>query len=275
MAGWFETVAVCLVALSGVFLGRVFSGFRRPHWLWGYFLPFVLIAMLVAARCANSLAFVPPLSWIAAGRAKFVILSIAVTMGLTTPLSRLPHRCQKVLICILMAVVVAWFSILPFLVPVLIKERLSNLATMVGSDGVCFQSTSYTCGPAAAVTALRKLGLPAHEGQLAVLAHTSPVAGTLPDCLRAALQERYSADGLKCLYRHFDSLAQLREAGITLAVVKDAFLLSHCVAVLEVSDKTVVVADPVLGKRSLSHKQFEQIWRFSGIVLRRETTQSI
>lgn len=275
MAGWLETIAVCLVALSGVFLGRVFSGFRRPHWLWGYFPPLVLIVMLAAVRCAGPLAFVPPLCWIAAGRAKFVILSIAVTMGLTTPLSRLPHRCQKVLICILMAVVVAWFSILPFLVPVLIKERLSNLATMVGSDGVCFQSTSYTCGPAAAVTALRKLGLPAHEGQLAVLAHTSPVAGTLPGCLCAALQNRYASDGLKCYYRHFDSLAQLREAGVTLAVVKEAFLLSHCVAVLEVSDHLITIADPALGKRSLSHKQFEQIWRFSGIVLMRGSTQSI
>jgi predicted double-glycine peptidase len=50
---------------------------------------------------------------------------------------------------------------LPFLVPALIKERLSNLTTRLDSNGICYQSTDYTCGPAAAVTALRRLGLQA------------------------------------------------------------------------------------------------------------------
>jgi len=101
------------------------------------------------------------------------------------------------------------------------------------------------------------------------------VAGTLPGCLQTALQNRYGADGLKCQYRHFDSIGQLKSAEVTLAVVRDAFLRDHCVAVLEVSDRMVTVADPVLGKKSLSHEQFEKIWRFSGIALKRTSTQSI
>jgi len=36
----------------------------------------------------------------------------------------------------------------------------------------------------------------------------------------------------------------------------------------------ITIADPVLGKKSLSHKQFEEIWRFSGIVLKRDSTHS-
>ena len=275
MNPWLETVVVALVALLGIFLGRTFSGFRKPCWMLGYFLSLLLIAMLVIARCSNALGFVPPFSWITAGRIRFVILSLAVTMGLTTPLSRLPHKLEKVTVCILMAVVVVWFSILPFLAPALIREHLSNLRTIVDSEGICFQTRDYTCGPAAAVTALRKLGLPAHEGEIAVLSHSSPVAGTLPWCLYTALQNRYGADGLKCQYRHFDSLGQLKTAGVTLAVVRDAFLSDHCVAVLEVSDHIITVADPVVGKRSMSHEQFEKIWRFSGIVLKRDSTQSI
>ena len=275
MNPWLETIGVIQIALLGIFLGRVFSGLRKPYWTLGYFLPSLLIAMLVLAKYNNALVFVPPFSWITAGRVRFIILALAATMGLTTPLSRLPRKCEKLIIGVLMAVVVVWFSVLPFLVPALIKDDLSNLKTIVNSNGICYQTTDYTCGPAAAVTALGKLGLAASEGEIAVLSHSSPVAGTLPRCLYTALKNRYGADGLKCQYRRFDSIAQLRNAGITLAVVRDAFLLDHCVAVLEVSDRMVTIADPVLGRILMSHEQFEKIWRFSGIVLKRVSTQSI
>ena len=274
MNPWLETIGVIQIALLGIFLGRVFSGLRKPYWTLGYFLPAVFVAMLVLARYNNALPFVPPFSWVIAGRVRFVILALAVTMGLTTPLSRLPRKCEKLTIGVLMVVVVAWFSVLPFLVPALIKDDLSNLKTIVNSSGICYQTTDYTCGPAAAVTALGKLGLSASEGEIAVLSHSSPVVGTLPRCLYTALKNRYGADGLKCQYRRFDSIAQLRNAGITLAVVRDAFLLDHCVAVLEVSDHMVTIADPVLGRTLMSHEQFEKIWRFSGIVLKRVSTQS-
>jgi hypothetical protein len=271
---WLETVGIILVALLGVFLGKAFSRPRKAYWVVGYFLSFLLIVFLAVTRYFNSLAFVPPFVWVAAGRVKFVIFSLAVTMGLTTPMSRLPYKFEKVVIYILMVVVVVWFSVLPFLVPALIEGHLANLTTLVDSDGICFQTTDYTCAPAAAVTALRKLGLPAQEGEIAVLSHTSPVAGTLPGCLRTALQNRYGNEGLRCQYRRFDSIRQLKDAGLTLAVVKSAFLSDHCVAVLEVSDGMVTIADPVIGKKSLSYKQFEEIWRFSGVVLKRDSAQS-
>ncbi len=275
MNPWVETAGVVLVAVLGVFLGRLFSGLRKPYWLLGYFLPLILIAMLVLVRCNNVLRFVQPFCWIAAGRVKFVILSLVVTMGLTVPLSRLPRKCEKLLVCVLMAIVVTWFSVLPFLVPALIKNHLSNIKTRLNSNGICFQTTDYTCGPAAAVTALGRLGLSADEGEIAVLSHTSPVAGTLPTCLSSALQSRYGDAGLKCRYRRFDSIEQLRNAGLTLAMVRDAFLLDHCLAILEVSDHTITVADPVAGTKLMSHEHFEKIWRFSGIVLERDHAQSI
>jgi hypothetical protein len=275
MNPWVETTGVVLVALLGIFLGRLFSRVRRPYWVLGYFLPSILIAMLALARFHHGLSFVWPISWVATGRVRFVILSLAVSMGMTVPLSRLPYKCEKLIVCILMAVFVTWFSVLPFLVPALIKDDLSNLRTKFDSNGVCRQTTDYTCGPAAAVTALGKLGLTAEEGELAVLSYSSPVTGTLPACLSSALQTRYSADGLRCRYRRFDSIDQLRNAGVTLAVVRDAFLLDHCLAVLDVSDDAVTVADPVTGTRLMPHRQFEKIWRFSGIVLVRDSVRRI
>jgi len=275
MNPWLETIGVVLIAFLGIFLGRVFSGFRKDYWVLGYFLPAILIGMLVLVRLNNSLYFTWPFSWVATGRVRFVILSLAVSMGLTVPLSRLPHKLEKFIVCFLMAVFVTWFSVLPFLVPALIKDRLSGLQTRFDSNGVCRQTTDYTCGPAAAVTALGKLGLSAEEGELAVLSYSSPVTGTLPACLSSALQNRYGADGLRCRYRRFDSIEQLRKVGITLAVVRDAFLLDHCLAVLEVSEDAVTVADPVTGTRLMPYRQFEKIWRFSGIVIERDLVQSI
>ncbi|MHC4476224.1 MAG: cysteine peptidase family C39 domain-containing protein [Planctomycetota bacterium] len=271
---WLETLGVVLVAVTGAVLGRAFSRFRSPFWALGFFLSCLLFASLVLARCNNSIAFLPPFCWLAAGRVKFIILALAVTIGLTTPLSRLPRKFEQYIVCVLMSIVVAWFCVLPFLVPALLKDRLSNLRTRLDSSGICYQSTAYTCAPAAAVTALRKLGLPAQEGELAVLSHTSPVAGTLPGCLETALQNRYASEGLRCQYRYFDSIGQLRDSGVTLAVVRDRFLSDHCVAVLEVSDRMVTIADPVVGRMLMSHEQFERIWRFTGIVLKRPT-QSI
>jgi hypothetical protein len=275
MNPWLETIGVIILASAGIFVGRVFSHLRKSWWMAGYFLSLVLIAILAITRINYSLGFMPPFLWFTTGRIKFVILSLAATIGLTTPLSRLPHKFEKVAICVLMTVVVCWFSVLPFLYPALIKNHLANLLTVVNSDGLCFQTKDYTCAPAAAVTALRKLGLPANEGEMAVLAHTSPITGTLPWCLYTALQYRYQADGLKCQFRHFNSITQLRNAPVTLAAVRDTFLSDHCVAVLEVSDKMVTFADPVWGRRSMSHEQFEKIWRFSGITLKRDVTSNI
>ena len=275
MNPWFETIAVILVALLAVSLGRLFSGLRKHFWLFGYVLPFLLIAMLAAARFSNVLAFIAPVCWFAAGRARFVVLSFAVPMGLITLLSRLPRRFEKVAVCILTVVVVSWFGVLPFLVPALIKGRLSNLTTRLDSNGICFQSTDYTCGPAAAVTALRRLGLQADEGELAILAHSTPVAGTVPDCLVKAINKRYEAEGLHCQYRRFDSLDQINSYRYPLVMLKDTFLSNHCVAILKISDKTVTFADPLWGKARMSREQFEKLWRFSGIVLKRQNPERI
>ncbi len=272
---WLETIGVILVAILGVSLGRRFSFLKKPYWLFGYFLPLLLIVILVITQHISMLSFWPLFSWLATGQIRFFTLALAITMGLTTLLPHLPRKFEKIITCVLMVVFVVRFSVSPLITPALLKDDLSNLQTIIDSDGVCFQSRDYTCGPAAAVTALKKLGFDAQEGEIAVLARTNPLTGTLPRCLYNALQNHYGYKGLKCQYRYFDSIAQLKGQGITLAIIKDAFLSNHCVAVMEISDRMVVIADPVLGKMNISHKQFEKIWRFSGIVLKRDPSQNI
>ena len=118
------------------------------------------------------------------------------------------------------------------------------------------------------MTALRKLGLPAEESELALLAHTSSTTGTDPDILAASLRKHYGADGLVCDYRPFSDLTELKNAGLTLAVVKYAFMVDHYVTVLEVTEQTVVVGDPINGIKIFTHADFIERWRFRGIVLK-------
>jgi hypothetical protein len=260
-----------LAVIAGVIAGRTFSSLKNPHWSWGYLVSLAIIGLLLFSTYVNISAFASAFAWFSGGQARFIVIGFAVTMGSMTLLGRLKRPLLKTVVVTAMIGAVIWGAMLPLFMPVLMKENLAKLQTKMDADNVCVQSTAYTCGPAAAVTALRRLGLTAHEGEMAILSHSSPISGTLPWCLYKAIKNRYASEGLDCHLRHFDSVSQLREAEVTLAVVKDAFLLDHCVAVIEVDDDTVTIADPVLGQMKMSHKDFESVWRFYGIALKSGT----
>ena len=204
------------------------------------------------------------------GRKKFAVLGFIAALVLTTPLSRLPQKRDRLVVSILMVALILFTSVWPMLAPAFNRNQLSTLKTRINGEGVCMQNTEYTCGPAAAVTALRKLGLPAEEGQLAIASLTSSETGTPADILAEALQENYGKDGLVAEYRTFKNISELKQAGLTLAVVKFGFMVDHWVTVFEVTDSQVIIGDPLNGIDKISHKDFLEKWRFEGIVLKRK-----
>jgi hypothetical protein len=268
MNPWLETSGVLLLGGAGVALGRWSSRLPRPYWALGYFVPLALIVLIGLAHRFRTLEFHPPFRWLMAGRAEFALTALIATMMLTTPLSRLRRR-DRGAICLLMVWLVFQVAAWPFLAPAFNHSRLAALKTRIDSDGVCLQNTDYTCGPAAAVTALRRLGIPAEEGEIAILCKSSAALGTPPDILSGALQNRYGPDGLICDYRAFESVNELKGTGCTLALMKFAFLLDHYVAVLGVDDQNVVVGDPLNGKQTLTRGEFAARWRFVGVTLKR------
>jgi hypothetical protein len=270
MTPWLETLGVCLLALLGYGLGRWISRWRKPFWLIGYILPLALIVVIAATRRYSVLEFIPPWSWLVAGRTEFVLSGLVGAMVLATPLSRLPRAIDRRLVILFLVVIVAVYVAWPFLAPAFNRTYLGSLKTFIPADGVCRQSTDYTCGPAAAVTALRHLGLAADEGRIAIEAYTSTAIGTPPDLLCAALQKHYATNGLVCEYRPFKSLAELKAQGLVLAVIKYSLLEDHYVTVFEVTDTEVLAADPLRGRVTYSIKEFAERWRFVGIVLHRK-----
>ncbi len=271
MAQYFELFLVAVVAFAGVILGLLSSTLRRRYWLTGYIVALILLSVLVLSQVYYPLCFIRPFNYLIAGRARFLILCLCATMGLITPLNRLKYQSQRFLVCVLTGIIVARFCMMPFLAPILLKSRHENISNRMNADNICLQTTDYTCGPAAAVTALDRLGIDANEGKLAILSHSSPITGTLPICLRNALTNEFSQLGLQCEFKRFDSIEQLKEADATLVVIKDRMFSDHCVAVLEVTDKNVVIADPSYGRQVLPYNIFAKIWRFSGITLKRNT----
>jgi predicted double-glycine peptidase len=168
-------------------------------------------------------------------------------------------------------VFVCYASVWPFFAPVLNRRFQASIKTQIDKDGICQQSSDYNCGPAAAVTALRWLGFPAEEGEIAILAHTSTAIGTPPDILARALQKRYDPQGLKCEYRHFKSIAELKNGGKTLVVTNVSLFLDHYLTVLKVTDDMIIVGDPSRCLRAIRHEEFLKNWRFVGVVLKRES----
>jgi hypothetical protein len=267
---WLEAIASILFAATGSLLGYIFSRFPKPWWMIGYFIPATMIVFYRLALHFPAMAFVPPASWMMLGLKKFAVLGFVATMVLTTPLSRVPKKRDRWVVVAFMAVFVFLKSVWPFLAPLSARHQLEGLHTTMGRDGVCRQTTDYTCGPAAAVTALRKLALPAEEGHIGIRSLTSSTTGTDPDILAEALQDEYRNQGLSANLRVFKDLSELKRAGLTLAVVKFGFLVDHFVTVLEVTDTEVIVGDPLTGLDRLPHDEFLKKWRFTGIVLKRE-----
>jgi len=269
MSPWIQSFAVALLALLGVWLGRWFSRLPRPYWAIGYFLPLILIVLYGIASRKPELSFVPPISWLVMGRNKFASIALICTMVLTTPLSRIRPIRARVLISVLMGLIVVQMSIWPFLAPAFNRKYLASLRTRIDGNGICRQSNDYNCGPAAAVTALRRLGFAAEEGQMAILAHTSSATGTPPDVLAQALSERYGKEGLVSEFRVFKNLEELKQAGLTLAVIRFTFWLDHYVTVFEVTNDQVIAGDPSLGLTAFGRDEFLKKWRFVGVVLKK------
>ena len=267
---WFESFIVFAIALFAFMLGSWFSRLPKPYWALGYFIPLGLVLLYVLALFDPRLALAPPLSWMLIGRIRFAFFNFITTVMLSVPLSRLPQKRNRIVVRALICVLTA-ASILPFLAPAFNRSYLAGLKTRLDPDGVCRQSNDYTCGPAAAVTALRKLGLPAEEGELAILAHTSSLAGTEPDVLAKVLQNLYRTNGLVAEYRSFSDVDDLKQAGLTVAVLRFNALQNHCVTILGIQTNCVLVGDPLNGLTLMPTDEFENKWLFVGIVLKLTT----
>jgi len=264
MQSWIETLGVVCLAVLGTVTGLRCSRLRGPWWLVGYAVPMLFVVVVSLVRRFPQLELEPPFAWVVAGRMEFALLAFFCTLLLTTPLSRLPHRRQRIMILVLMVVAVGQSSIVPFVSPAFNYRYLEGLQTMIDADGVCLQNNGYTCGSAAAVTVLRRMGIEAEEGQLAIGGRTTRFTGTPPDLLCLAIQKQH---GIRCRFVCVRDIEELRGREPFIALIKFGFLVDHYVAILRIGTSTVEVGDPLNGKVEIPYDQFAHKWRRCAIVL--------
>ncbi len=260
---------VVVLATAGIMVGRRLAAHRR-YWFVGVILPLFVVGLVILGRRVISLSFVPPISWVTSGRTSFAIMAPVCTLLLSTLIPKLRIPRQRVAIWVFMGVMVLNFSILPLIAPMVVRGALLAKATKIDEKGVCRQMHDYTCGPAAAVTALRRLDVSATESELAILASTSPAAGTDADLLASAINERYATTGVQAAYRLFNSIDELRPAIPAVALMHFSLFVDHYVAVLEVMPTGVLIGDPLGGEELLTREQFARNWRGSAIVVTRD-----
>ena len=268
---WLEALGATALCLCAGALGWGCSKLPGKWWIAGYAIPMALIILLGLGRNILSLEFVPPFSWLLAGRGEFLWGGICVAWVLATPCSRLRTARERKTLMAFVAFSTAVLCVWPFLAPAFNRKFWRAYVTQMDANGICIQGTDYSCGPAAAVTALRRLGVSAQEGELAILAHTSNSIGTPSDLLADAIKERYGVDGIQARHRPYAGVAELggRPGVFTLAVIKYGFLVDHYVTVLRVTPSSVLVGDPSRGLHEYATSAFREIWRGTGIELER------
>lgn len=269
MNPWAQAILVIAVTAAAIALGRLYFSRSYNKAITGALTAIGWIAFLLTAHLIHVYTLYGGLDWIAASRSKYIMIAFAVCLGLISPLKYLDAKWKQVSTVSVLAVFLVLFVGLPFVGPAVFQHQIQQLPTQLDPQGLCYQSRSYTCGPAAAVTALNQLGLEAAEAQIARAAGTAPWLGTCPWDLYRALDRMYPEQDLQCRYERFRTVDQLPTRARTLVIMREGFLLDHCVTILNVTRTEVLVADPTTGLRSIPRPAFEAAWRHTGIVLSR------
>jgi predicted double-glycine peptidase len=234
-------------------------------------LALLLILLIAAGSRGVNFAAISGLSWILAGSHKLIAFALAAPVLQVALLAKLKKRRERLLVGIFLGIFILRVSLAPPLMAALAVPELSRIKTDIDTHGICMQRTGYTCVPASAVTLLRRLGIPAQEGELAILAGSNIMSGTDAQTMAQVINDRYGSQGIVAQYRVFASLDELRAAGPTLVIITWSTWLDHCVAVLDVNDRQVITADPVMGEHPYWKNDFLKIWLHNGVVIHRQS----
>lgn len=143
--------------------------------------------------------------------------------------------------------------------PAITNEVQQEEKTLV-AEGMVLQSTTYTCGPAALATLLKMLGSDNnYYEKITQLVQVDQNGSSLLELKHSVEALGYSAAG----YRK--NIEELAFSGPVLAhvVIND---YHHFTVVEGMADGYVFLADPTLGRVSISLEQFKKVW--NGIALK-------
>ncbi|MDD5092530.1 MAG: cysteine peptidase family C39 domain-containing protein [Candidatus Wallbacteria bacterium] len=128
-------------------------------------------------------------------------------------------------------------------------------------DGVCLQSSGFTCLPCVCATMLKSLGVQAGEWEMARLCVLNGEAGGGP--LNAVRGLKMKLDPgkyrVKIACLDWEGLVKIPLPCYT--SIDWGFMLSHAVAVMAINGNEVTLGDPLLGLRKMHRDDFLREWK--------------
>ncbi|MBL4846270.1 MAG: hypothetical protein JKY65_12145 [Planctomycetes bacterium] len=133
---------------------------------------------------------------------------------------------------------------------------------VVGPDGVCLQSSDYTCGAAAAATLLATYGIKVDEAEMADRCWTNSMTGTDEFCVARGLRQKVAGTGreVALVSADWESL-RARGSKPAMATIRYSTMVDHWVVIFGTEENAVLVGDPLEGRRRMSKAKFLEVWR--------------
>lgn len=129
----------------------------------------------------------------------------------------------------------------------------------VRADGLCLQTSGYTCGAAAAAMYLDRLGVPATEAEMAALCVTRR-DGTTDAGIARGLRRKLPGRDVRVTAPRYEDL----QAPALVSILLPG-RIGHAVLVEEATPEGVRLADPGCGRWRTSRADFEARWQGSAI----------
>ena len=142
-----------------------------------------------------------------------------------------------------------------------VRMDYRSLRGIPGQDGVCLQSSQYSCGAAAAVSMLYLLGFRATERQMAELCGTNAISGTDEFAVCRGLRRYLAGQGCRIRVERSDWTKLGRERLPVMATIRLSFLIDHWVVIQKWTPDSVYVLDPLRGQTAFSRQEFDEAWR--------------
>lgn len=142
-----------------------------------------------------------------------------------------------------------------------VLSRPSDLLGTVGSDGVCHQTSGYSCSAASAAMLLDRYGIRATEREMADLCVTCNATGTTQSGLLRGLRIK-AGDRWKVRIGQpgYDRIPTPCIVSLRLSPI-----LAHSALVEKVTPDGVSVVDPLYGRGTLSRSIFDREWMGSAV----------
>lgn len=134
-------------------------------------------------------------------------------------------------------------------------------------DGVCMQTTDYTCGAASAAMLVTHLGRPADERTMSELCWTNSLTGTDAPGVRRGLRKHLGPGFRVDVVRA--GWGDLQRHAPCLVVVKFGAIVDHWVLVLEAGPDDALVLDPLVGRGRRSKDELLRLWRSTLVTVAR------